>query len=143
MLDAFLAPTTVPLLEQTAAFGERRHEVLVGNVANVDTPGYRRQDLDEEGFMAALKSAVEARSNPMPRPTKYGLPDPDPAVHFAQSLTNVRTAARANPTFQDGAERSVETDVLAMTRNLMRQSMSIELMASQMNLLASVISEQP
>ena len=143
MLDSLLAPTTVPLLEQVARFGERRHEVLAGNVANVDTPHYRRQDLDAEGFEAALRSAVDARRNPSPRSRSYGLPEPDPSAYFEESLNRVRTAARANPTFQDGAERSIETDILQMTRNLMKQSMSVELMSSQMNLLAAVISEQP
>ena len=143
MLDTLLAPTSVPLLEQAAAFGERRHEVLAGNVANVDTPHYRRQDLDADGFMAALKSAIDARSNPMPTARHYGRPAADPTAAFSGSLRDVRTAARMNPTFQDGAERSVEADVLTMSRNLMQQSMSVELMASQLNLLAAVIAEQP
>ena len=143
MLDTLLAPTSVPLLEQAAAFGERRHEVLAGNVANVDTPHYRRQDLDADGFLSSLRAAIDARSHPLPRPRHYAAADTDPAAYFAESLRDVRTAARMNPTFQDGAERSIEADVLTMTRNLMQQSMSVELMTSQLNLLAAVISEQP
>ena len=143
MLDALLAPTTVPLLEQSAAFGERRHEVLVGNVANIDTPHYRRRDLPVAEFQAALGKAIDARSEQGQRLARYAEPDRDPAEWFAESLRDVRTAARTNPTFQDGAERSIEADVLSLTKNLMRQSMTVELMAAQLSLLGAVIAEQP
>lgn len=141
MLDALLAPTTVPLLEQSAAFGERRHEVLAGNVANVDTPHYRRKDLDTQAFTEALKAAIDARKGSTP--SRYTLPEVDPSAHFHETLHAVRTAGRMNPTFQDGAERSIEADVLTMTRNLMQQTLSVELMSAQLGLLGSVISEQP
>ena len=143
MLDALLSPTAVPLLEQAAAFGERRHEVLTGNVANIDTPNYRRKDLPAAEFQKALKSAISARSETGRRLSHYDQAAGDPHNYFAESLRNVRTAARVNPTFQDGADRDIESDVLTMTRNLMMQSMSVDLMGSQLNLLAAVISEQP
>jgi flagellar basal-body rod protein FlgB len=47
--------TTIPLLEKIATFGERRNTVLAGNVANIDTPNYRRQDLPIEDFERALR----------------------------------------------------------------------------------------
>ena len=48
------------LLEKIAAFGERRNTVLAGNVANIDTPNYRRQDLPVEDFERALREAIHA-----------------------------------------------------------------------------------
>ena len=38
--------TTIPALEQTMVFAQKRHELLAGNVANFDTPDYRARDLD-------------------------------------------------------------------------------------------------
>ena len=143
MLDSLLSPTTVPLLEQSAAFSERRHEVLAGNIANIDTPHYRRKDLPLGDFQAALEKAIDSRSERGMRLARYAQPDRDPSEFFADALREVRTAARTNPTFQDGGERSIEADVLALTKNLMTQSMNVELMSAQLNLLGAVISEQP
>ena len=42
--------TTIPLLQEVASFAEARHHVLAGNIANVDTPGYRVRDLSPETF---------------------------------------------------------------------------------------------
>lgn len=64
MLDALINQTSIPLLEQLARFGERRQEILAGNLANIDTPGYRMQDLPVEEFRDALRQAVYSRESP-------------------------------------------------------------------------------
>jgi flagellar basal-body rod protein FlgB len=46
---------TQQLLSLSMRLRSMRHEVLAGNIANADTPGYRAKDLD---FSAALKAAV-------------------------------------------------------------------------------------
>ena len=49
--------TTIPLLEKIARFGDKRHDVLTANVANIDTPNYKRRDLPVEAFQKALREA--------------------------------------------------------------------------------------
>ena len=46
---------TQQLLSFSMRLRSMRHELLAGNIANADTPGYRAKDLD---FAAALKAAV-------------------------------------------------------------------------------------
>src|ERR1051325_2247422 len=46
---------TQQLLSFSMRLRSMRHELLAGNIANADTPGYRAKDLD---FSAALKAAV-------------------------------------------------------------------------------------
>jgi flagellar basal-body rod protein FlgB len=60
---------TFPLLEQLAAFTERRHEVLTGNIANISTPDYKTRDLPVAKFQEALQQAVtnQQRSAQSPR----------------------------------------------------------------------------
>ena len=56
--------TTIPALEQTIMFAQRRHELLAGNLANLDTPDYRSRDLDVgdvELVQALLNPLAEAR----------------------------------------------------------------------------------
>src|SRR5262245_55016563 len=58
MIDRLFDSSTIPLLARMAAFAERRHEVLAGNIANVSTPDYRTRDLPVADFKAALAEAV-------------------------------------------------------------------------------------
>ena len=55
MLSALFNGTTIPVLEQVVNFAQARHEVLAGNVANIDTPGYRMQDLNPTVFQTRLE----------------------------------------------------------------------------------------
>jgi flagellar basal-body rod protein FlgB len=52
-LDSLFGPA-IPRLAESLRFREARQAVLAANVANVDTPGYRRADIQ---FRDALKAA--------------------------------------------------------------------------------------
>ena len=43
-LDGILSTTTIPVLERVIGFAQHRHEILAGNIATFDTPGYRTRD---------------------------------------------------------------------------------------------------
>lgn len=58
MIDKMFNSTTIPVLEQVMNFSQARHAVLAGNIANMDTPGYRVRDLSPEKFEAKLKEAL-------------------------------------------------------------------------------------
>src|SRR5262245_45220953 len=47
-------------IELAAKFAERRHDVLVENVANIDTPDYHMKRLEPESFHAALCDSLRA-----------------------------------------------------------------------------------
>jgi flagellar basal-body rod protein FlgB len=51
----------LPVLERVLAFTEARHGVLATNVANAETPTWRRQDLPVGAFRRELDRAVELR----------------------------------------------------------------------------------
>ena len=141
MLDSILNPSSVPLLEQAAKFNERRHEVLVGNVANIDTPHYQRRDLDQDSFVDALRDAIASRQ---PTPTRHYTPPAQPVRdQFAASLFEAREPDAVNVTFQDGAERSIETEIAELTRTSLQQRFTIEVMAAQLATLQAVIAESP
>ena len=61
MIDSLFNSSTIPLLANVAAFAERRHEALAGNVANISTPDYRTRDLPVAEFQAALDEAIAHR----------------------------------------------------------------------------------
>lgn len=71
MLDPLLQQTTIPLLERVTAFGQKRHQVLAGNIANIDTPGYKTRDLPLADFEKALQQAVQTRRETFQPPSVW------------------------------------------------------------------------
>jgi flagellar basal-body rod protein FlgB len=126
--------TTVPLLEKVAIFGERRNLVLASNVANIDTPNYKRRDLPVEAFESALRDAIRAGSDRTDHPSApSGLPS---------DLFQAREVGSPSLTFQDNSDRSIEREMLEMTKNASMQGFAIELMNAQMGMLQAAIREQ-
>ena len=54
-LTSMFDNSTLPMLEQVVNFTQARHGVLAGNIANLDTPGYRARDLSPQEFQERLK----------------------------------------------------------------------------------------
>jgi len=141
--------TTIPLLEKIAAFTARRHDVLAGNIANIDTPNYHMRDLPIAEFQQALAKVADAfrdaRTHQTESPNATSA-QPNSRIDldeiFPASLFRAGDAATNNVTFQDGGNRSVEQEVMEMTKNAMMQKYALEVMMAQMNLLQSMISER-
>ena len=145
MLKPLFDSSTISLLEKVAIFGERRQQVLAGNNANIDSPNYKTRDLPVEAFQQALKAAVAQRQ----RPSSLGnasLTGSTAAKSlselFPDELFKASESPPRNITFQDANNRSVEHEVMEMTKNIMMQSFAVELMTAQFNLLQSIISER-
>jgi flagellar basal-body rod protein FlgB len=60
-MPATILDSTMQGLTQALTMHQKRHEVLASNLANVETPGFRAQDLD---FATALKEAFEEKPAP-------------------------------------------------------------------------------
>jgi len=150
MTQALLSNTTLSLLEKVAVFGERRHELLAGNIANINTPNYRMRDLPVSEFRDALKSAVKhSRASRTGSTTSAAAETTTAATSrsiddlFPQRLYEAETAPPNNLTFQDANNRSIEQQTMELTKNTMMQNFAIELLRFQMSALQAVIDERP
>jgi flagellar basal-body rod protein FlgB len=141
--------TTIPLLEKIAVFGERRHDVLTANVANIDTPNYKRRDLPIEAFQKALRAAIaDGRSRAdqgisivggdFAAPSLGGKSEP----MFPAQVFQAMESQSPSLTFQDNNNRSIEHEMMEMTKNTLMQSFAIELMNTQLGMLQAAIREQ-
>lgn len=139
--DPFVSDSFTQLLQRAAIFGEKRHEVLVGNIANIDTPTYKTRDLDTAGFQNALAAAIEARRSP-PVPGDYSTHPYLAEKARTNSLSDPILAMPRNITFQDANNRSIEQETSELTKNLMRQSFLIEVLSSQFRQLEAVVTER-
>ena len=144
MIESLLKSSTIPLLEKIAIFGERRQQVLASNIANIDTPTYKTKDLPVEDFQQALKEAVSRIRNLSTTsqfPASASTRQTDSEL-FPETLFQAVEATPRNITFQDGNNRSIEHEMMEMTKNTMMQNYAIDLMRAQMAMLQIAISER-
>ncbi len=88
MLSSIFQSSSLPVLEQVVNFTEARHGVLAGNVANLDTPGYKTRDLSPELFQERLKEAVDTRRQPISLTYQSDLTVIMPSNSFQQHQAN-------------------------------------------------------
>ena len=123
----------ISILEQVVAFTEARHEVLAGNIANLDTPGYQVRDLSVENFQEKLRAAIEAQK--MPR-------SENEMAHPADTAMQEVSDSMKHITFHDGSNVGVEQQVAEITKNQFMHNLAISILGSQYRMLESAISER-
>ncbi len=145
MLDAMFNNSTLPMLEQVVSFTQARHGVLAGNIANLDTPGYRSRDLSPAAFQERLKDAIEEQHQSAAPPaysTPYspGMPAPearDVKRDFAKVTESLGGLLR-----HDDNNTSMELQVSEIAKNHAQHNLALSLMTAQFRLLRAAITER-
>lgn len=144
-LENLFGPTSRDLgraMDQTT----RRHGLLTENLSNVNTPGYKRRDLD---FGIALDNAMSRSSG------QGGLGSPGLSVNQGLSVDSGRPRLHAgrlqggagSPTRdagsvrQDGSSVDMEKEVMALAETELRYQMLTDMTASYFRGLKNVIKE--
>ncbi|QDU88237.1 Flagellar basal body rod protein FlgB [Pirellulimonas nuda] len=142
MLANLFQGSTVPVLEQVVNFAEARHGVLAGNIANLDTPGYKSRDLSPQLFQEKLKNAVESRRN-RPDASEIGSPGllAAPRTERADEFAAV-SESLAGMLRHDGTDVSIENQVAEISKNQSMHNMAVSLLSQQFRLMRSAISER-
>jgi flagellar basal-body rod protein FlgB len=136
MFENLLQSTTIPAMEQVVNFTEARHNVLAGNIANMDTPGYKARDLSVEDFQGRLKQAIESQRAPASA-SSPGDPNYTPGVNIAEVSKDPR-----NILYHDEHNVGMEFQVSEMVKNQLQHNTALTIMNSQFRLLQAVISER-
>jgi flagellar basal-body rod protein FlgB len=124
-----------PILEQVVNFTAARHNVLAGNIANLDTPGYRAADLSPEMFQSQLKEAVEAS-----RADETG--SSEDASDGAKDAYTAVAATAHTLVYHDGTNLDIEQQASELAKNTMEYNLALSLMTSQFHTFEAVISER-
>ncbi len=144
MLPKLFDSSTIPVLEQVVNFTQARHGVLAGNIANMDTPGYRTRDLSPEEFQSRLQEAVEARRQSAISPTyainaqlagKTTATGHDGMDQVRESLKSIL--------YHDNSDVSIEQQVTEISKNQAQHNLALGIMTAQFRLLRAAISERP
>ncbi|MBC8354132.1 MAG: flagellar basal body rod protein FlgB [Planctomycetes bacterium] len=134
-MDIFKS-STIPVLQEVIGFAQARHEVLVGNVANVNTPGYRTRDLSVETFQERLSEAIEALHE-----TGDTLSPGEISAQRDTAMQEVRDSTR-DILYHDGTDLGMEQQVLQISKNQYMHNMAISIMTTQFRMLQTAISER-
>ena len=148
MLSSLFQSSSLPALEQVVNFTEARHGVLAGNIANLDTPGYKTRDLSPELFQQRLQEAIETKNQPI-SPTLLGdVADLSPnyaaerhedkqLAAFGKVKDSMKSILR-----HDGDDVSMEKQVNEMMKNQQQHNLAIGIMSAQFRLLRAAITER-
>jgi flagellar basal-body rod protein FlgB len=117
MIDGLMNRGNGALLEQVINFASQRHKLILDNIANADTPGYRQKDLSVERFSSMLRERVEQR-----RQTG--------AASFEELDSSVENPTRGI-LFHDRNNRSMEQLATDLAKNAMMHNLAIELLRKQ------------
>ncbi len=142
MLANLFEGSTIPMLEQVVNFAEARHGVLAGNIANLDTPGYKTRDLSPKVFQEKLKSAVESRHKRL-EAAEAGSPGllAGPPSERMDELAEV-SKSLGGMLRHDGADVSIENQVAEISKNQSMHNMAVSLLSQQFRLMRTAISER-
>jgi flagellar basal-body rod protein FlgB len=131
--------TTIPVLQEVVNFSQARHTVLAGNIANMDTPGYKVRDISVEDFQSRLHQAIEERRQPAQgeQPLSPGDAVFQNAEPLGEVAKNSKTILR-----HDQNNFGIEQQATEMSKNQMQHNLALSIMVKQFRLLESAISEK-
>lgn len=132
MWDAWLNNSTLPALEHSAAFAQKRHLVLAGNIANMDVPGYQTRDLSVDDFHTALKEALQP-----PETSSSGVSRGETVPEAMEKVRDVTKQIL----YHDGSDVSLEEQVTEISKNQAMHDTAISLMRSQFRTMQVAIKE--
>ena len=132
--------TSIPVLEQVVNFTQARQGVLAGNIANMDTPGYRTRDLSPEMFQEKLKEAIENKNTRSAQGSSY-----DATNQLFKNTEDLSQVSKSleGILFHDESNVSIEKQIAQISKNQMQHNLAITIMTSQFRLLQAAISERP
>jgi len=136
MLPNLFDSTTIPVLGEVLNFAQARHTVLAGNVANVNTPGYRLRDLSPTAFQQQLKEAI-ALSKQTAEPVSPGMGGMEPGGPLRQVRASLQ-----NLLYHDDTNIDLEKQVAEMSKNHLLHNFALTVITDQFQLLQTTISER-
>lgn len=139
-IDNLVGKTSIPVLEQLMQFTAARHELLVNNIANIDTPGYRVADLSVADFQQAMRKAVANRTSNGGRLVLQG--EQVRTDEAGRMRTTPASSGSSEVTFHDGANRQIEKEMATLAENALAYNIAAEMLKGQFNSLKAAIRQR-
>jgi flagellar basal-body rod protein FlgB len=117
---------SVGRMQEALSFHRDRHAVLAGNLANLDTPGYRAADLERKSDEPFSLDAAMAVTNSAHIPVALGQPGPAGVIKYDDPAPNPSG---------DGNAVDLEREMAKVAANKVRYATTTELVSRRMALL--------
>lgn len=131
MADMFIFDDTTRLLGKAMDVTAQRHALIAGNIANLDTVGYRPQDLDFKKTLAAVMTEGHRRL----------------ATPHARHIPAAETVRQVRSTVMDGDAGpgldsvNIDREMTHLMENNIQYRSSVELLLRKIGLLRQAITE--
>jgi flagellar basal-body rod protein FlgB len=109
-------------LERAIEGAGKRHEALAANLANANTPGYRRVEVD---FHTALASAIDRGDEARPALERLSF--------------TPQTDAGAGVTRADGSTVDVDSESAKLAENALEQQAAVQVAHTRINILKAAM----
>lgn len=129
-IDRLLNQGSAPALEQMLRFTAARHKLIAQNIVNVDTPGYKQQDLSLEKFQNLLAERVDQKRESAPGSVRFD--DIGMQAEFA----------KRGILFHDGNNRTMEQMMTDEAKNAMMHNLAVELLRKQFESMEMALRER-
>jgi flagellar basal-body rod protein FlgB len=129
---------TLARLERSLDIRLTRHNVLSGNLANIDTPGYRPKDIDFRAAMASLSDPERAAGTSLPETDARHLPTG--AGGGSSGEVALTEASGSSPTL-DGNRVDLDRTMAQMAANGMQYGASARSAAKKLAILKYVVND--
>lgn len=117
----------INVLDKAADASWKRNEVIVNNIANVDTPGYKRKDVQFESY---LQSALMGDDSLDSRVAEVNLNSLDATVY----TDNISASYRL-----DGNNVDIDTESANLAENQIRYNALLDSMTQEFNRIKAVL----
>ena len=143
MQDIVFRKGAIPLLEKGIYFSAARHRVLVNNVANIDTPFYKVQDLPQQEFRDLLHRSIESRDKRTVR--LFDFEESSSIRERRNGDLDVSVVPSDLPGILRHSENNVnpEREATKLVRNAGMHNALTQLIAQEFNLLDAAVRERP
>lgn len=133
----------IPVLETAMKFAARRQELIAHNIANIETPDFRQQDVSVDGFRKALAMAVDRRRDEGGEGGNFvfeGTSEIRPSA--GGGLVLEPTTPSGGILFHDRNNRDLERLMQDQTENAGAFRVATDLLRTRFDLLKSAISQR-
>jgi flagellar basal-body rod protein FlgB len=120
-VDTLFRPEALDLYEKMLDFAARRHKVIANNIANINTPGFQRADLE---FADELERALRGRGFEGVKDLGFRLTKPN------------TTAVRS-----DGNNVSIDKEMASLAENAILYQVYAQLLARRFRSLQDILKE--
>ncbi|MGP3777322.1 flagellar basal body rod protein FlgB [Halanaerobium saccharolyticum] len=122
----------IEIITSALAGSARRGELIANNLANVSTPGYKRQDID---FKSALKKEMDSASSVELKTTQNN------HLAFSRQYSAVQNSENSRISRNDGNSVDIEVEMAELAKNSIYYNVMTNRAAGHFSTLNQVIQQ--